>query len=679
MLLSEDREERNWDKADDNYKDVQRFIIKAEHLELYDDVERLIPKHVKPECVEMVMEIEEYAREEPNAKERPKSPMSKVSKRVRNDDVMRNIPTGASTTFVSVKDLLKKGTKKRKKAAKEFDDGDGEDDSDDLDIAAGITGPRRTVSMPIPADKGRKKLKQSATMPRLAGGARPSKKQSKKKITSLELTASQFDKQGKDDSEDDDIAKGFSLIASKPVSKCGAKISKPQKIATVPSTSSSATPATPEKASPMLRLSSIELSSSPGQPLSLQDNPRADQRNCPVTPSPPPSNTLASGGVIDLTTPADPVSSLDFRWSSPDPIAESSNATLCVSSSVARAHCGPLASPCGLSAKESTKEPIEVQDSSMAWLLDDDDDDDDLDMKVVNSSPIIPRVRNPSTLVLGDDSSEPEVVDGPRFSPSPSRVSRNLRSPRPAIEQSRTPVLASNRSIMPPPAIPTRFKMPESPVASSSNDNHNEDASSPALTFAVRRPGDQPKNKRARVESFGSSPLDMAPAAQRRIQRERPQELQDPVPSPKPRRRKKRKFADVVDAQRHNPWIDVEASHSGDELSVGGSEDDEALTESDRQFLVGDSHTQASPSYDQTAVYRRSLMTQLPGGSMPVFAKRPIRGLYGGRSGLHQRTAISDSSPRGHDSDDNYMFGSFVVDDDAEISYADDTQLSSDL
>ena len=59
VLLSEDREERNWEKADDNYKDVQRFIVKAEHLELFEDVERLIPDHIKPECVEMEMEIEE--------------------------------------------------------------------------------------------------------------------------------------------------------------------------------------------------------------------------------------------------------------------------------------------------------------------------------------------------------------------------------------------------------------------------------------------------------------------------------------------------------------------------------------------------------------------------------------------------------------------------------------------
>ena len=73
-------------------------------------------------------------------------------------------------------------------------------------------------------------------------------------------------------------------------------------------------------------------------------------------------------------------------------------------------------------------------------------------------------------------------------------------------------------------------------------------------------------------------------------------------------------------------------------------------------------------------------MTQAPGGTVPRFSKAPMRrgaGAFMGPSRPHGGVLVSSSPPRDSEPDE-YAFGSFVVDDDAEISYLDDTQLTSD-
>ncbi|KAL1739408.1 P-loop containing nucleoside triphosphate hydrolase protein [Schizophyllum fasciatum] len=61
VLLAEGREELNLEKAKDAYKQVQQSIVRGEALELYADVDRMLPDHIKPECLEQIMEIEEYS------------------------------------------------------------------------------------------------------------------------------------------------------------------------------------------------------------------------------------------------------------------------------------------------------------------------------------------------------------------------------------------------------------------------------------------------------------------------------------------------------------------------------------------------------------------------------------------------------------------------------------------
>ncbi|EMD36709.1 hypothetical protein CERSUDRAFT_123790 [Gelatoporia subvermispora B] len=190
VLLAQGREEHNWAKAQASYKEVQQFIVRAEHLELYGDVPRLLPEHVKPDCVEMVMEIEEHVREDSSRKRSfagDDEPSSKAKRRKRDDNPNRNIPAGAANGFVNVKDLIARGAgaKKRTKKQKEFDILAGEPDDDDKEIAAGVFGGRRTLSTSALTEtsKTKKKPRRTATMPAkdVTTGSPPKKPKRRKK------------------------------------------------------------------------------------------------------------------------------------------------------------------------------------------------------------------------------------------------------------------------------------------------------------------------------------------------------------------------------------------------------------------------------------------------------------------------------------------------------------------
>ncbi|KAJ7492863.1 hypothetical protein FB451DRAFT_1219867 [Mycena latifolia] len=206
VLLSEGREEFNMEKAKVTYKEVQKTIVRGDQLELYCDVGRLLPDHIKPECLEKEMEIQQYVREEGRKKRsgsQERAP-SKGTKRKRNDDASRNIPDGASTGFVSVSKLLAKGsTSKRKKVSKDFEQA-GQDDDTDMEIESGIVGlPRRAASASTSAAsaKAKSNLRRAVT----EGGK-------KKKTTKVVApTPSQFVLKAIDDEDDMEIERGAIL------------------------------------------------------------------------------------------------------------------------------------------------------------------------------------------------------------------------------------------------------------------------------------------------------------------------------------------------------------------------------------------------------------------------------------------------------------------------------------
>ena len=659
VLLAEGREEANWNKAREAYNNVQRSIVRGEQLELYDDVERLLPDHIKPQCLEMAMEIEEYDRSAAE-KSRERVTREPSKKRKRNDDPTRDIPPGACSGFVSVAELLEKQKVKKRKKTDKFNEHAGLDDDTDEDIEAGLFAPRRAASTSAASAKPPKsKLKRAKTT---AGDVKKRKSstsnqaKARKAADSNEMTLSQFSRQGAEDSDDMEIERGLRNTS-------------------LPS---------PHKPSP-----SPMRTSSPDIPLAQNQSIIDICTSAAPSRSPSPRNqdrcstpTQSSGNVPapEHRSPSPPMS----------PVALSDDAAPELDQEIP-----PVAE----------EREVVVEDDSLAWLLADSDD-----AGGVASSPAAPRRQRsgsqPSDAIEIEDS-EPENESPIVLTSSPVR-SRAHGSPT-----------LPNRD-MPPPALlpPPRLRLEPDvaapiPVA-------------PSPSLPIRPAGFRAKKTMAQIADSSSSPLHPPPPSQKRLYRRerRKDDASDsdsdprspPSPTgasassppprllPPPPKRRKRcaaagrriKVRDTAEAARLIPWIDVEAGHSGDEVSSGAessrSEDsDESESESDRLFAADFQATQPSPSYDQSAVYRQSLLSQAPlpppghgngnNNSVPRFAAPPVR--RGAPLGLPARTAAAaatagaggrervarSSSPIPPDDEDYYMLGSFVVDDDAEISF----------
>ncbi|KAJ1311629.1 hypothetical protein OPQ81_010105 [Rhizoctonia solani] len=170
VLLAEIREERNWDKAKESYRDVQQAIIDGSSIELFNDAARMIPEGSQPQCIEKKLDIEPYDREVhgdlTGKRLRTKAEGSTgAKKRKRNSDVSRNVPEGALLGFVTAASLTvrKKSSKKRLSSPR----ADGLDSDDDA-IEAGVFGtPNHTLSSDeeadTPARKRATKTKTPAT------------------------------------------------------------------------------------------------------------------------------------------------------------------------------------------------------------------------------------------------------------------------------------------------------------------------------------------------------------------------------------------------------------------------------------------------------------------------------------------------------------------------------------
>ncbi len=205
VLLSEGREEFNLDKAKDTYKHVQKTIWSGNQLELYADVERLLPDHIHPACLEKNMDIEEYVRPESGRKRSTNDSTQPAKKRKRDTAIDRNIPAGASTDFVTANELRVKGKKlKKAKLIVPVEDLDlaGEDDDIDRELELGLTAPppRRAKSETSTKSKGKGKhaMRKSKTI----GGDNGRRT---KKLKLIEPTMSQQ----MDDSDDLAIERGL--------------------------------------------------------------------------------------------------------------------------------------------------------------------------------------------------------------------------------------------------------------------------------------------------------------------------------------------------------------------------------------------------------------------------------------------------------------------------------------
>lgn len=618
--MAEGREDRNWDKAKENYQQVQHFIVRAEHLELYDDVSRMLPDHIKPECVEMVMDIEEYNREEATKKAAARSP-AKGSKRKRNDDMMRNIPAGATTSFVSVKDLLVKGKSKKQKNWKPVtleDLADDEDDSDDREIMEGLNGPRRSTSLTNPPKKSKTKKPRRAS----TTGEKKSRKSSAKSQALPRMTASQLAALEEDDSDDREIEAG--LFGTEPY--------VPLKHTT------DSNPRTP-----------------PSSPL------RKRVRRSPSYRDSSPEIPLHS--VIDLTTPdtdvhRHPPSASPSIISSPPlavPMDTTRSVTVSDGSNTRPPTTSPSAHSTGSRNRASASRSSDA-DLSLAWLI---ADDDEPEIQFMGSSPSS-RARPPQDINMKEPGADDSIVILEDYVPPPPSRRQIARS-----QASSSKCRKLSQEDMPPPALPPRFNVTSPEM--------------PPPTFAPRGPGKKSK-KRILMEPIESSPIGSEEPAQKRsrLQRREDTSLSPSTPAPQPRAKRKNKltFKDASEVQKHNPWVALEADHSGDDRSVGTS-GPEDVDEYEASFVQDYPETQVSPSYDQTAIYRQSLLSQAPGRPLgPLFANKPAkRGHPPSRmpsdSKPSGRYVVSSSPTRVTDEEpDEYVFGSFVVDDDEDIAYA---------
>jgi len=529
---------------------------------------------MKPECIEKIVEIQKYVRETKSPKKKAADALG--TKRKRNDDAMRNIPEGACTGFVSVRDLIAKQPPKPKKVklSKDFD-ACGENDETDEDIESGriITLPRRTQSAAagssrIPGEKatekGKGKLRKSSTI-----GSKPSKPRKKKAES---LTSKPFAKQGLDDSDDMDIEQGA--------------ISAHCRMSNRDSGSPLHAPGDGKRVSP--RRSSKK-------PISLVLSP-----------------ILApNAGVVELTD--------SEQETSPH-----------------RLNDKPLSPAYMTPIKDSL-----FADEDMGWVV--DDDEDNLQIEIVESSPSLPQSNRErwDRVCVGDASL---MISQPRLNPK-------LQDSFPKFN---TPIDDSIVEIIEPDLVDHVF------------------LSSPRRTPEPTYPVCRVRKKRVIIEDeeAESSPRNDVPLPLnrrlRRIESTPPKDL---------KKTKVKRCKPTILGSGANPLFDGEAIHSGDEFSEGGSNsEDDVENESDRQFIKDSPLTQASLSYDQSQIYRRSLMTQFTCNDSragPSFGRPPLRpkpfGRIEGRMHFH-RDAIgglpSSSPPPVNEGFDTYEYGSFVVADD---------------
>nr|GAT47897.1 predicted protein [Mycena chlorophos] len=252
--------------------------------------------------------------------------------------------------------------------------------------------------------------------------------------------------------------------------------------------------------------------------------------------------------------------------------------------------------------------------ANVGWLL---DDDDDAEIEILESSPMKP----------------------------PPIMSAKAAGKRRAL----TPVL-NEAEVRPPKRTKTDMAPPPVPLAA---------FSPPEPSFPVRAPGRSGK-QRTPVE-YGSSPLVEDSPVRRRLHR------RDAIA---PRLNAKKPKSKLEKLRPPRGLYDMEAVHSGDEVSAGGSGSDDEENEADRQFIRDFPDTQMTPSsnedYDQSLIYRQSLLTQMPGRTGgPHFRNQPVRrGVFGGAAPRRPlRNPVSSSPARLDSEPDEYKFGSFVVED----------------
>lgn len=561
----------------ESYEDVQRSIVRGDQLELFDDVERLIPDHIKPQCLQVVLEPEPEPSDSDSDKRKKKGPIPKRKKR--DDDVYRNIPKSAHSGFVSVKDLLMKS--KKTKAPKELGPLGPEaieDNASDVDIENGPTV--------APTKKSTSRTKKART--------------SYKKMSTAEIDPSAIE----DRVSDEEIANGPLAELAKRKRSSKASSSKPSKRRkrsieandVEHGDDSDTNEHVPPNSSPRLH----DENDIPIQEDDLEDP--ANANGVPDLDSLTRASMLHSDPYYSLTASLD--KSMHIPLSSPP----SPSKQLRLPKAVATAQVySSLPAPRSPFVHSATQGSVDA-----SWLLE--------DMDASDSEVVLP---------LQEQASNRRISEAKQSTPK-----RPISSP---FDKKR---LKTTQTSM--------FGSPSSP--------HEMRTSIPLSTSLDHSSSIRPKEKAGRVRKrlvIESSPVTSttpSPRFKKRIRRK------DETAASNERRRRQNEF--------FIRNMDMEAAHSGGEISEGGSGSDSEERSSDREFLQPLAETQMDADYNQDYVYRLGLCTQIPADvDGPKFANGPRRAgrFAGGRVPVPQASITPTTLTRNLNTSDDYEFGTFVV------------------
>ncbi|SJX60992.1 related to MPH1-Member of the DEAH family of helicases [Sporisorium reilianum f. sp. reilianum] len=123
VLVSEGREQHNWQHSKDNYKAVQKELDSRMHVELFDDVDRMVPDHILPQPVLKQVEQPEFEPSMVSEGKTTRAPRAAKAAKPKKDP-KRNMPEGGNI----IEGFRKASTLTKRKQRANSSDKDSDDD-----------------------------------------------------------------------------------------------------------------------------------------------------------------------------------------------------------------------------------------------------------------------------------------------------------------------------------------------------------------------------------------------------------------------------------------------------------------------------------------------------------------------------------------------------------------------
>ncbi|KAG9000821.1 3'-5' DNA helicase [Tulasnella sp. JGI-2019a] len=659
IFSAQGREEENYNKAQVSYKEIQKSIQRGEALELFADVPRLIPDDIKPKCVEKVVEI-------PPAEDIEAKAPGKGKRKVKRDDSgdegeerdeeerrpakkkkrksMVEVPLDAFNGFVPANQLVAKSGQpsksKPKPSTSAYDVTTLEDDSDDERILTALEEPKV-------------KLKSK---PKSKAQPKPKQKPKQKQASLWDITA------------DYDCPDGSPLTRAVLTGP-----SKPPKAAMKASQAKSKANPVAFKSAKVLAIETFldedenmerrhnfdddsvvnKHRGSGERIISEVKHPKTPLRDSQKTKHDTPIIISSSDDEAPILYQCDTagVKTAILSATAVKRTTRSLIADLTMSSSPSR--------PPTTTRPEAKASKQRIDPHS--WLLGSDDlpadvisapvqeDRDEFDMAMDDSFnfeewPPTPAPNAMKDLTLQMELDKSPVMKGRSMTSHSASRSQRTSIESPDVSFCVTAPGRKRRNMPPPSALPLHISSP-----------------SIDLSFPVRGPkrllGQQTRNDDLNETGVPSSPsIEAGPSS-------------PAAHTARDKNKNRNKRQKALLSRIGNALFEMEADHSGDEESVGGSEFSDE-NEYDRSFVTDGDPTQAPDGYDQDAIYRQGLMTQAPDGL--AFRNGPVRkGQFTARASELVRVRerrLPTSSPEARSSEpDEYEMGSFIVEDDDDI------------